>query len=498
MAAPDPSLPDKPSRLQRLIPRERLERVLGLPAHAGRLSSGTKTAILFGALALIVLLVAWYDPRPSLRHVRVAVSSGSPTGNYYATVEKIGAEVARHKGRVKNLASAGSIENINRLIEAKKDCSVQFALVQDGIEWPAGHPLELVGRLPRPESFIVLGRQADQIVRQEDLRGLRIGIGPLGSGTEYLSRRVLAPLADLEMKVSTQPIDEQLDMLQRGDLDLGAMVIDDDAQLVADAVRRRSLQVLDLPDAASLARRLPFARVGTIETGQYDYVRRLPAQRKHVLQVDALLVGNGCATLSQTQGLMTAVAEVFPTFVRHNHGQPNLTGLPLNVVAKNFFSDEGPDLLGQFAPWAVDIMPMPTWLQLAVGFSMLFSAMSLWHRFRLWRLDATRVKIEREIPLLFGPGTTVGDIARMSPETRHLGEPARARLDALIERLTALSERCRRQSLSVLVPMGEEMSYRYQETLVADLLHALRLFRDSLGPHENATARGEARRDKRE
>ena len=49
-------------------------------------------------------------------------------------------------------------------------------------------------------------------------------------------------------------------------------------------------------------------------------------------------------------------------------------------------------------------------------------------------------------------------------------------------RLNALAERCRKQSLSVLVPMGEEMSYRYQETLIADLITALRLYRDRLPP----------------
>lgn len=55
-------------------------------------------------------------------------------------------------------------------------------------------------------------------------------------------------------------------------------------------------------------------------------------------------------------------------------------------------------------------------------------------------------------------------------------------MEALIERLSELSERCRRHSLSVVVPMGEEMSYRYQETLVADLTHALQAFRERLGP----------------
>lgn len=466
---------------RRLIPRERFERVLGLPDRAGRLSSGAKTAMLFGVLGLIVLLVALYDPRPSLRHVKLAISSGSPSGNYYATVDKIAAQVARGKGRVQNLPSAGSVENIRRLVEAAANCSVQIALVQDGIEWPPGHGLELIGRLPHPEALILLGPNADRIRAPEDLRGLRIGIGPLGSGTEYLMRGVLAQVAGLELKPSTQSIDQQLDMLQRGELDLGAMVIDDQAQLVVQAVRDRNLQILGIPEAASLARQLPFARVGAIEAGQYDYARRLPPERKQVLNVDTLLVGNGCASLSQTQGLMTAVAEVFPTFVRHNRGQPNLTGLPLNPVAKTFFDEEGPDLLGRFVPWMVDIMPTPNWLQLIVGFSMLFSGMALVHRFRLWRIDDARVKIERDIPALFGPGTTIGDITRAAVEDRHRTPEARAKLDGIIGRLVALSDRCRRQSLSVLVPMGQEMSYRYQETLISDLLHALRVFRQALG-----------------
>ncbi len=474
-------MPDPQRGLARLIPIDRLDRVLGRSDHEGRLSPGAKAALLFGLLALIVLAAAIYDPTPSLRHVKVTVTSGSASGNYHAVVERIATEVARRKGRVTNLTSAGSVENVRRLVAARATCELQFGLVQDGIQWPADHGLELIGRLPRPESLLILGRQADAITTPAQLRGLRVGIGPVGSGTESLSRKVLVPLEQLGLKVSTQSIDQQLAMLERGELDLGFMVIDDQAQLVRDAVARRGLHVLDLPHASSLARNLPFARVGTIEPGQYDYARQLPAAPKRVLQVDALVVGNGCATLSQTQGLMTALAEVFPTFVRHNRGEPNLTGLPMSTVVKAFYDDEGPDLLGQFAPPLIDIMPLATWMQLLVGFSLLFSAMSLAHRFRLWRIDARRVRLEREIPQLFGPGTTVGELA-LRPADERLRDPAaRARIDALITRLAALAEDCRKQSLSVLVPMGEEMSYRYQETLIADLLHALRGLRERLG-----------------
>ena len=473
-------MPDQPAARDRLVPSERLKRVLGLPGHGRGLSPGTKTAILFGVLAAIAALIAWIDPRPSLRHVNVTMLSGGLTGNYYATVNRFAEEVSRRKGRVANISTAGSVENVRRLIDGSKRCDVHFAMVQDGVVYPDGHALELVGRMPRPESLIILGRDADRFRVPADLAGVRLGIGPVGSGTEQLMRRVLGALEGLDLKVSTQSIDQQLDMLERGELDLGAMVIDDEAQLVADAVKKRKLQILNLPEAASLARRLPFARVGTMEAGQIDYVRRIPAENKSVLQVDALIVGNGCASNGATQGLMTAVNGVFPTFVRHNRGQPNLTGLPMATVAQTFFDAEGPDVLGKYAPWAVDIMPLPLWIQLGVAFSVLFSAMALGHRFRLWRVDADRVKIEREIPGLFGAGVTIGRIAEMTPEARHATPEARAKLDDVMERLAALAERCRRHSLSVLVPMGEEMSYRYQETLIHDLLHALRLYRGRL------------------
>jgi len=115
-----------------------------------------------------------------------------------------------------------------------------------------------------------------------------------------------------------------------------------------------------------------------------------------------------------------------------------------------------------------------------VAISVLFSAMTMGHRFRLWRIDANRVRLESQIAELFGEGTTVHAIAEKPADPRHATPQARARIDQLLARLGALRDRCRRHSLSVLVPMGEEMSYRYQEALISDLLDATRLYRDRL------------------
>lgn len=446
------------------------------------LSPGAKTAIFFAVLALLVALVAWIDPRPSLRHVRVSMLSGSLSGNYHATVDRLGAEVARRGGRVRNIESAGSAENVQRLIDGAADCTVDVALVQDGVLFPPDHNLELLGRLPRPESLVVLGRGIESVHVPGDLNGLRIGIGPIGSGTEQMMRRLLVPLSGLDLRVLSQSFEAQLDMLEAGRLDLATMVIDDGAQLLADAVTKRGLTIVQLPDVASLAHRLPFVRIGTIEAGQIDYVRKLPRQDTEVLQVDTLIVGNGCASNGVTQGLLTAVSKAFPAFVRYNRDQGELGDVPLATVAENFIVNGGPDLLGRYAPWAVDIMPLPTWIQLGVGLSLLFSAMAVWHRFHLWRIDANRVKIERQIHALVAPGTPAGPIAGLHEAPRALVPGSRERVDELLSRLSTLAQRCRRHSLSVLVPMGEEMSYRYQEALIAELLEALRHYRDRLPP----------------
>ena len=436
--------------------------------------------LLFVAVVGGFLIAATSPRNPDLSFVNVAILSGSNEGNYHAIVTKAAAEAQRRHGRIANMPSAGSIENITRLAAAKASCNVGFALVQDGLPWPDSHPFQLVAHLPEPEAFVVLGRNADRIRSVTDLRGLRIGIGPVGSGTEYLSRQFVAQLAELDIKLSTQPLQEQLAMLERGDLDLGAMVIEPDADLLVQAVRDRKLQIVEIAIAESLAHRLPSARAGLIKAGYYDPVRGLPPTDKHVIQVDTLLISNGCARESVTQGVITVFTRVFPELIRINREQPNRTGLQYAVPAQSYFDDQGPDRVGEYLPWLIDIMPTARWLQLIFLFSLLFGAQALWHRFRLWRLDARRVRIEGDISRLFSPALTVHDIAEMEPDARYRTPEMRTRIDALIARLEQLSGRCRRQSLSMLVPMGQEMNYRYQESLVADMLHALRQFRQKL------------------
>ena len=229
---------------------------------------------------------------------------------------------------------------------------------------PRRHPFQLIGRLPISEDFVVLGRDADRIRSIADLRGMRVGIGPVGSGSEHVARQVMAQLAELDIKVTTQPLQEQLAMLERGELDLGAMVIAPDSKLMMEAVRDRKLQIVDISAADALAHRLPSARGGVIKAGYYDPVRQLPPTDKRIIEIDTLIIGNGCARESVTQGVITAFVRVFPNFVSVNRERPNLTGLEYASAARSYFDRQGPDTVGEYVPWFIDIMPTARWVQL--------------------------------------------------------------------------------------------------------------------------------------
>ena len=449
-------------------------RILRLDSSSGGLSPGLKTLLLFGVLGLLGVLFAVSNPEASLRHLQISILSGGVKGNYFAIVDRVAVAASRRKGRIHNLTSAGSVENVQRLIAARAGCSAHFALVQEGVEWPQDSGLEFVGRLPRPESLVVLGREADRISSPLEMRRMRVGIGPPGSGTESLMRRVLAPFSALEFQVSTEPIDEQIHKLTRGELDLGAMVIDEDAAQLREAVREQRLQILDFPRAEAVAHALPFFRVGRIEAGHYDLVSALPPTDKKVLQIDTLILGNGCASRTAVQALLGLLTETHPGFLKGNQETPNLTGLPYATAARSYYDGSGPDLVGVYVPWVVDIMPTANWVQLALGISVLFNAMGAWNRFRLWRIDAARVKLEKELLGVLGPSPTLGEIAHATPNASLHSEEARVAVRAIVGRLEALYQRCRKQSLSVLVPMGGEMAYRHQEALIHDLLQALR------------------------
>ena len=422
---------------------------------------------------LAVVLLLQIDFSPDLAHLDARLLTGRAEGNYAALGNALADAAKPRGGKLEPVTTAGAVDNLARLRAASDSCDVAFGLSQAGLPLPEEHGLSLVGRLRKSESLFLLGRRADAIADVDDIRGMRIGIGPEGSGTAALMRTVFgaAWLVDLQLDLVPMDLADQLPAAQRGDLDLAAVVIDEDAELVTDAVRHRGLQIASFDHLDVIARRYDFLWAGRIGAGQFDPIRVLPAEDKRVLRVDTLVLTNGCAGHAQTVAMLELLSGHFSDFVRHNAETPNGTGLALTSTSEAFFAEGGPAWADRWLPWLVDIAPPSNWVYIGLVLSVTFNVMGLGNRFRLWRIDVARVDLEERIAELLGGSYTPAEIAELEPRST-LDDAA---LKVVLSDLDALRRRCRSASVSFLVPMGQEMAYRYQEETMNTLLGALRL-----------------------
>ena len=443
-------------------------------------SLSIKLIIGFAVIGSIGFLVSRLNLRRDMSRLDLGFLSGSSEGNYSRLVGRLSDAAGKAGGHLRNVQSAGSKDNVDRLAAAKK-CEVSLGLAQDGTEWADPRPV-LLGRLPRAETVFFLGKGADAITEFSQLANLKIGIGPEGSGAAAVAHQLFAleELKALPITLSYHPLSEQLELAAKGELDLALVVMDEDAPLVAQAVTQRGLGIVGFEHADVIARRIPHLRTGRLGAGQYDAVKLLPGKDKRVFRVETLVLGNGCAGRSQIIDVLSLLSAQFPEFVRHNRDTPNATGLELSETSREFFEHGGPEVADEYLPWLVDVMPPANWAYVVMGVSLLFNAMGFGHRFRLWRIDVERVNLETELTRHFGESATVGDIARAGPGDIATGK--QAEIQALIRGLEALSAKSRRYSLSMLVPMGQEMAYRYQEELIHQTLSALRQFQGRAAP----------------
>ena len=68
--------------------------------------------------------------------------------------------------------------------------------------------------------------------------------------------------------------------------------------------------------------------------------------------------------------------------------------MPLAREASQFFRSGEPELADRYFPWLVNLMSPAYWIYLVMAATILFNMMNGWSQFRLWRIDATREKLE--------------------------------------------------------------------------------------------------------
>jgi hypothetical protein len=164
------------------------------------------------------------------------------------------------------------------------------------------------------------------------------------------------------------------------------------------------------------------------------------------------------------------LSEEFPNFVRNNPppSPKSQDTAPLSDEARQFFTNGEPELADKYFPRLVNLMSPAYWIYLAMAITILFNVANAYSRFRLWRIDANREMLESRLKALTGLGSTPEHVKTLPPEAIIKTPQDRKAAEDLIKDLEALRLRCEEQTRSMVTPMGREMYYRYQESMIEE------------------------------
>jgi TRAP transporter TAXI family solute receptor len=304
------------------------------------------TVILVAAAIIVAYWVV--DPAPPTQ-VRLA------TGQENSAYEAFGAQYAKALKqddiRVTLQPSLGSQENLERLRSGQAD----IAFVQSGStgEIKAGDlGLVSLGSLFTEPVWLFL-RDGVKAKSLTGLRGLRINLGPEGTGVPNLFRQILSVngVEPKELKIGALENTPATVELLAGRIDGLVFSSAPEAQLIQMLLQTPGIRLFNFTQAEAYTRRLPFLTHVTLPRGIVDLGRDIPSQDYHLIAPTATLVAR--------EDLHPALIDLFVKAAGEIHGgagwfqqqgqfpSPKFTEIPVAREAAKYYRD-GPPLLQRY------------------------------------------------------------------------------------------------------------------------------------------------------
>lgn len=240
----------------------------------------------------------------------IVISTGGPTGAYYAFAKRYEAILAKSSVKLEVRTSAGSVENLARLKDA--GAGVDAAFLQGGIV--AGS--ETTGMVSAGRLFYeplwIFYRGSERLDRLQQLTGLRLAIGPEGSGTRHLALRLLEASGVTAQTATLLPLGggEATAALKDGRADVLFTVAAVEAPQVQGLLRDADIRVMSLVQAEAYTRLFSYLNRLVLPHGVVDLVRNIPASDTVLLAPAAVLVVREDLHPALTSLLAQAAAEV--------------------------------------------------------------------------------------------------------------------------------------------------------------------------------------------
>lgn len=329
-------------RLREISPRDLL--VIGLPSLA-LLAAGFWLAAQFIKPAVPDYLV---------------LSSGGAGGSYQVYAERYRQVLAKNGIELRELPSAGSIENLKRLLDEDDDTEV--ALVQSGTANGINtDKLFSLGSLYY-EPLWVFYRSDRELDRLTQLKGRRIAIGAEGSGTRKLSLDLLEANGLDAKNTRLLPLGglQAVAALQQREVDAVFVVGADQSAAVWSLLYSDGIRLMSMSHAEAYARRFPQLAKLVLPQGAIDMARNIPAQDVALVSPVATLVVHESMHPALMQLLLQAAQEVHGeagVFQRPGEfPRASRIDFPLAPEAERFYKSGKPFLQRYLPFWAANLI----------------------------------------------------------------------------------------------------------------------------------------------
>lgn len=248
-----------------------------------------KLPIVLAAVALMAWLWTTWLPLPPSE---ITISTGRPEGVYNAYARRYAELFAQHGVTLRVLESDGSVQNLQRLRGGAPQADMAF--VQGGIGLPQGDRdtgirLETLAKVDIEPLWIF--SRLSYVDSLQQLQGLRVSLGPPGSGTRQLALALLDQVRLLPRDVTDSELagPAAVQALQQGTLDVLLMVSAPESPVIKALLSTPGIQLVQLRRTAALTERLPYLQPRLLAQGTLDG-GALPARDASVLTTSASLV----------------------------------------------------------------------------------------------------------------------------------------------------------------------------------------------------------------
>ncbi|WP_419786473.1 TAXI family TRAP transporter solute-binding subunit [Pseudodesulfovibrio sp.] len=319
------------------------------------------SVVVYGVAAAILAGALWFayqyvEPAPPST---VTIAAGGRNGAYYKYATQYAEFFAKQGITLKILETKGAMDNLARM--AAPDSEVDVAFMQGGIATPAQYPqLRSLGSLYY-EPLWIFYRRGLKVANLNELHKLRVAIGPEGSGTNQIIRRLLDEngVTDENARFVEEDTSKSVPDLIHGRLDVLFVVAGIDSRVIETLSREGTrVRMLSLGRAEAYARSHHFLKRLVLPQGAINLAEDLPRENVYMLAPTANLVVR--------EGLHPALEYLFLLAAREIHRQgdvfalpgefPSAEGLlfPLTGEAENFYK-KGPPLLMRWLPYTLAV-----------------------------------------------------------------------------------------------------------------------------------------------